>query len=161
MAAGPTYTPIATVSAGGTTTVTFSSIPSSYTDLVLIIGGAYDSQGYAYFSFNNDSGSNYSYNRMLAYSGGLLADAQTSTAGDDAFSLGTSSGTIIANIQNYSNTTAYKTMLVREGYAGVATGLYTYLWRSTSAITSMQITPQSSATWSTGTTLTLYGIAAA
>ena len=40
MAAGSTYTPIATTTLGSAQAdVTFSSISGSYTDLVLIIGG--------------------------------------------------------------------------------------------------------------------------
>jgi hypothetical protein len=42
MAAGATYTPIATytVSGSSTLTYTFSSIPSTYTDLVLVVNGS-------------------------------------------------------------------------------------------------------------------------
>lgn len=161
MAAGNTYTPIATISAGGSSTVTFSSIPSTYTDLMLIIGGALSSQGYTDFTFNGNTASSYSYTRMLGYSGGLLSDVQTGAAGRDVFSVGTISGSVIAHILNYKNTTTYKTMMLRENNDASGVGLYTYSWLNTSAITSISIFPKSSATWITGSTLTLYGITAA
>ena len=39
MAAGSTYTPIATTTLGSAGTITFSSIPSTYTDLVIVLNG--------------------------------------------------------------------------------------------------------------------------
>jgi hypothetical protein len=159
VAAGSTYTSIATISAGGTTTATFTSIPSTYTDLVIAIGGAYSGTTYASFTFNGDgTSSNYSYTRLLGYSGGTLSDR---SSGSDGFSLGSTRGTVIANVQNYSNSTTYKTMLVRENDGASAVGAYVYLWRNTAAITSIAITPKSSGTWTSGSVLTLYGIAAA
>ena len=62
MAAGSTYTPIATTTASGSaSSVTFSSIPSTYTDLVIvadILGAA--STADAVLRFNSDTTSNYS-----------------------------------------------------------------------------------------------------
>lgn len=158
MAAGATYEPIETVSASGMTTVTFSSIASSWTDLVLVITGVYSGTTYASFKFNNDSGSNYSWTRILGLGSSVFSDRDSTS---DGINLGSSRGITIFNIQNYSNTTTYKTALVRENAADSHTGAYIYLWRNTAAITSISITPKSSATWASGSTLTLYGIAAA
>jgi len=58
-----TYTPIATQILSSTTaSVTFGSIPTFYTDLVLVINGGHNSGlGYGInIQFNNDTGSNYS-----------------------------------------------------------------------------------------------------
>ena len=63
MAAGATYTPIATQTPGSNTaSISFSSIPGTYTDLVLVIDNAFTaSGGYSYsLSFNDDTASNYS-----------------------------------------------------------------------------------------------------
>lgn len=161
MAAGVTYTPIASVTSAGQATVSFTSIPSTYTDLVITVSGAYSGTTYADFTFNSDTASNYSYTRLLAYSGGLLSDRQTGAAGRDGFSLGSTSATIVASIQNYSTTTNYKTMLMRENADSSGVGAYAYLWRSTSAITRIDITAKSSGTFVSGSIVTIYGIAAA
>jgi hypothetical protein len=161
MAAGTTYTPIASVTSTGQTTVSFTSIPSTYTDLVIAISGAYSGTTYADFTFNSDTGSNYSYTRLLAYSGGLLGDRQSGAAGRDGFSLGSTSATIVANILNYSNSTTYKTMLMRENADSSGVGTYVYLWRSTSPITRIDITAKNSGTFVSDSIATIYGIAAA
>jgi hypothetical protein len=62
---------------------------------------------------------------------------------------------------NYSNTTTYKTWLSRSGASDRATEALVGLWRSTSAITTIALSIDAGATYSTGSTFTLYGIAAA
>jgi hypothetical protein len=64
------------------------------------------------------------------------------------------------NIFNYANTSVYKTWLTRAGSASLATNATVSLWRGTSPITSITI-QLNSGTLAVGTTLTLYGIAAA
>ena len=57
-----TYTPIASHTASGSeSSITFSSIPQGYTDLVLVFLGKVDSgSGDLGLRFNADTGSNYS-----------------------------------------------------------------------------------------------------
>ena len=56
-----TMTPIATNTLTAVaSSVTFSSIPSTYTDLVLVLQGSFDSADDVRFRFNGDTGSNYS-----------------------------------------------------------------------------------------------------
>jgi hypothetical protein len=69
--------------------------------------------------------------------------------------------TFIYNVQNYSNGTTYKTGLSRSSYAGNYVAAYVNLWRSTSAITSIVFSSENGANFITGSTFTLYGIAAA
>jgi hypothetical protein len=159
MAAGATYEPIATTTLStATASVTFSSISGSYTDLVVVINGLYSGTTYGKFTFNSDTtSSNYSYIRMLGYSGGTLTDR---AGGTDGISLGSTRGTWIAHIQNYANSTTYKSVLARENNGGSGVGAYVYLWRSTAAITSVTFTGVGGNFDST-TTFTLYGIAAA
>ena len=155
-----TYEPIATTTLGtATATVTFSSISGTYTDLVVVINGLYSGTTYGKFTFNSDTtASNYSYTRMLGYSGGTLSDR---AGGTDGISMGsTSRGTWVAHINNYSNTTTYKTVLARENQDSSGVGAYVYLWRNTAAITSVTFTGVSGNFAST-TTFTLYGIASA
>jgi len=68
MAAGATYEPIATttVSGSSTSTVTFSSISGTYTDLVIIGNlGSQTTNAFPYLQFNGDTGSNYSASMYL------------------------------------------------------------------------------------------------
>lgn len=157
-----TYEPIATTTlSSNTTSVTFSSISGSYTDLVLIVAGTYTTSGTndAVLQFNSDTGSNYSWTRLLGNGSAASSSRSTNDVQID-FGLisGTSQSNSIAHIQNYSNSTTYKTVLGRGNsteYAGAVVGI----WRSTAAINS--ITVKSAATHSSGTILSLYGIKAA
>jgi hypothetical protein len=73
-------------------------------------------------------------------------------------------GDAIFHLQNYSNSTTYKTVLNRTNYAG--SGGWTVasvgLWRDTSAITSIRIAISETQTGNfiSGSTFTLYGIKA-
>lgn len=161
MAAGSTYTPIATTTLGSAAaSYTFSSISGSYTDLVLIHAGTADAARDIYMYFNGDTGSNYS--RTYVYGDGSTAGSarQTSVASILWNYQNTSQSTGIAHIMNYSNTTTYKTVLSRENPVAVATAAIVGLWRSTAAITSITV-GASGGTLSSGSTLTLYGIQAA
>lgn len=159
-----TYTPIATytVSGSSTSNYTFSSIPSTYTDLVLIANMAETpSLGSFVYRVNSDSGSNYSTtyidgNGTSATSGRYTS--QTEARGTYE-GVGTGFGTYILNFQNYANTTTYKTMLTRASGAAVAAETTVSLWRSTSAINS--ITLYAGQNFASGSTFTLYGIKAA
>ena len=71
---------------------------------------------------------------------------------------------VICNFNNYSNTTTYKTILSRTNHASEPSsrvGTQVALWRSTSAITSIEIAEVIGTTWAVGSTFTLYGIKAA
>ena len=68
---------------------------------------------------------------------------------------------LIVHIQNYANTTTNKTTLARANKAPAGTDANVGLWRSTAAINSVTIFTASGANFSTGSTFTLYGIAAA
>ena len=166
MPAGPTYEPIATTTLGSATaTVTFSSIPGTYTDLVLVANSKTSYSGSAdamTISFNGDTtGSNYSTTRMGGEGSG--------TGFSDRYSglylfgwTGTNFGATIGHINNYKNTSVYKTVLVNSksnGTYGVA-GVLATLWRNTNAITSLVVSDVSG-NFQIGSMFTLYGIAAA
>jgi hypothetical protein len=173
MAAGSTYTPLATNTLGtATSSITFSSISGSYTDLFVMCNGQNATQdGWeAAITFNSDTGSNYSF----TYVGGNGSTASSSRGSNTAYipSAGLASWTTVANspgiysfnVMNYSNTTTYKTTIGRNGYASgtyASTDAVVGLWRNTNAITSITLTVRNSGSFATGTTFTLYGIAAA
>lgn len=163
MAAGSTYTPIATYTAAtAQTSITFSSL-GSYTD-IRIVASMQDSNQYGLLRFNSDSGSNYS--RTWLYGNGSSAVSNRTSNATSAYWGATASGSEFCintiDLMNYSNSTTNKTMLVRQSQASDAAGAYVYLWRSTSAITSIAfISATGSATIAAGSTITLYGIQAA
>jgi hypothetical protein len=158
MAAGSTYTPIATTTLGSAqASYTFSSIPSTYTDLVIIINGTADNNIGA--RFNSDSGSNYSATRIQ----GDGTSASSSRFTNTTYVVGSYSSTTQASIwqfMNYSNSTTYKTALNRGGSGSDRTEAYVGTWRNTAAITSITML-SGTGNLSSGTTLTLYGIQAA
>jgi len=166
MAAGSTYTPIATTVLGsGVANYTFSSIPSTYTDLVLIIAGAGAATGgNIVLQFNGDTGSNYS--TTILYGDGTSAgtarvtNASNMNIGD--LDASTQSNTLI-NVMNYSNSTAYKAALGRGNRlnSGAATAAKVGLWRSNSAINSIKVFLSSGDNFLIYSTLSLYGITAA
>ena len=172
MAAGATYTPLATQTLGSTTSsVTFSSISGAYTDLVLvIIGEAYfGSTNYINtgVQFNGDTASNYSTTRMYGNGTTVTSNQYSNESNIRAGwmhsepTANSITSTLIYQINNYSNATTYKTLLSRNGGAGDAVGANVGLWRSTSAITSILIKNNDSATGFLAGTFTLYGIASA
>lgn len=170
MAAGQTYTPIATTTVSSAVqTVTFPSITGSYTDLVIVCANLKNPLADTpYIKFNSDGNANYSTTWINYYN--TTADSSrvsNSTGGVvlGAYNVGMSSSVpsnVIINIQNYSNTTNYKSSLIRwnsynEIYAIVGE------WRSTSAITDIDLISglNGSSRWSVGSSFTLYGIQAA
>ena len=163
MAAGTTYTPIATYTLGSNTTVTFSSIPQTYTDLVLVTEATGTTNGAMDIRFNGDTGTNYS--RTGFYSDGTTTSSyRNNNLAYGLVGAGTSSSYTLSvtHILSYSNSSTYKTFLTRGDDATVYTGLAMYLWRNTSAITSITLTGDPiGSNIGAGSTLTLYGIAAA
>ena len=164
MTAGPTYTPIATTNLGSASSYTFTSIPQTYTDLILIINDVANTstnQG-VYLLYNNDSGSNYSRTALRA-NGSTASSFYQSNNPQLALAAGGSTNNPkpnIAHIMNYSNTTTYKTTLSRGNDAGNGLDAMVHLWRNTAAITSIAIY-ENTGTFSTNATATLYGIASA
>lgn len=170
-----TYSPIATYTVSGSSTAsyTFSSIPSTYTDIVAIAsvrsdtaasttgflsqmngntGNVYD--GF-YLRGDGSGGSSARYNKFInptyaAPIGNMTANSATS---------GTFS-THIINWNNYSNTTTYKTFLARSGTAASYVELVVNMFFSTAAISSITLFPEAG-NFVAGSTITLYGIKAA
>ena len=171
MASGATYTPIATTTLGSAAnSVTFSSIPSTYQDLVLVInyGQTSGANGFS-VQFNGDTGTNYS-GTTINGNGSSASSSRYTSANcvDIAENLGSTTlgaSTIIAHFMNYANTSTYKTVLSRGANAATVTQALVGLWRNTSAINQMIISLggafTSTPTALAGSTFTLYGIASA
>jgi hypothetical protein len=162
-----TYEPISTTTlTGNQTTVNLTSIPGTYTDLVLVINAKNDTTTNSEIRFNSDSATNYSVTALYGTGASAASARETSTAqasidwnayittGDFAYSN-------VIHIMNYSNTTTYKTFLARANSAANGVDLIVGLWRSTSAITSVKAVLLDANSFATGSTFSLYGIAAA
>lgn len=170
MAAGSTYTPIATATGTGSSgTITFNSISGSYTDLrIIMYATATNTTDYEVdMRYNNDSGNNYSLTYLQGNGTSATSNRYSST---NKIRLGETSGTdntyptiITVDVMNYANSTTYKTCLVRYGEFQPTTsdvGTKVGLWSSTSAITRIDLL-NLGGNFTTITTATLYGIAAA
>ena len=160
-----TYEPIATTTLGSAAlSITFSSIPATYTDLrVVLVGGSVDAGVNLQFQVNGDTATNYS----VTYLWGNGSTANSSRLSNRSYGYGSfdSSTTIPALLTydffSYAGST-FKTVLATASLDKNGSG-NTYrsvnLWRSTSAITSIAlISGNGGSNWLTGTTATLYGI---
>jgi hypothetical protein len=157
-----TYEKIATNTLGSSaSTVTFSSISSNYTDLVLVMNGTMTGSAIKYVYFNGDTGSNYSITTMIGVVGnsGLATDRYPFPY-IDVYNSASNNYMNIVKIMNYSNSTTYKTFLARQDAPSTSMEQIAGVWRSTAAITSVRVDTSSNA-FATGTTFTLYGIKAA
>lgn len=144
-------------------TVTFTSIPSTYTDLRIVIAGTFVSGvDDLLVRFNSDSGTNYS--RTFLYGAGSgtgTSGRQSNTNGLYIAGLSTVQSISKWDILDYANTTTYKTVLVRSDASDWATFATVGMWRSTSAITSISIANGSAGNMTSGSSFKLYGIEAA
>jgi len=157
----PTEIPLATTTlTSATPTISFTSISSSYTDLILVFNGktVTDNVGYN-MTVNNDTGSNYSYT-LLRGSGSVVSSSRgTNQTGivPGFYSSSDQNETIITNLMNYANTSTYKTLLTRASIPKQSVEATINMWRSTSAINRVDFSAYSG-NLAIGSTLTLYGI---
>jgi hypothetical protein len=153
-----------------TTSVTFSSIPSTYTDLVLICQSKQVSgSGSGRFHVNGDTSNLYSFTYLVGTSSatasgrvtsastcikGLLDSWQTSQPTGDY-------GQMILHFPNYANTTTWKTVLGQNGSSTLSNDISVSMWRSTAAISSITLTIDATGSFTAGSSYSLYGITAA
>lgn len=163
-----TYTPIASITLGANATgVTFSSIPSTYTDLVLVAqtrSSVASTNDILNIQVNNDTSSIYSYTRILG-DGSSASSARESNLTYWRVTYNIPGATATANVfgldtiqfMNYSNTTTNKTAFWRSSPAQILVALSANLWRNTAAINSITIFANGGSLVS-GSTFDLYGI---
>jgi hypothetical protein len=174
------YESIATVVAGsgGAASITFSSIPSTYTHLQLRITGRSTNASangiVTGIRFNGDTASNYSLHYLSAYqgisqgveSGGIANASQMYAAVFTADGNSASFfSTTIVDILDYKNTNKNKTIRSITGYdingsgSGYSsTTFYSGNWRSTSAVTSIDFVMAAAGNYSQYSSFALYGI---
>lgn len=160
-----TMTPIATITlASASATVTFSSIPQTYTDLVFTSVWGPTAGDDLYLQFNGDAGANYSTTWIGGTGTTAASGRKTSDTGVQPRTPINQASTITTiynvDIMNYSNSTTYKTTLGKYRYTTGFAEADVGLWRNTAAITSLTFRCNAS-TFVAGSTFTLYGIKAA
>lgn len=159
------YIPLATVTlASSASSVTFSNIPATYRDLVMVadvIAGA--TQG-VNVRFNGDTGTNYSVVMMRAEPAGTGSSSNTfneiyatwSSVNNGA------KGQVNLSLMDYSATDKHKTMLIRNSFTGT-TGMFSEAhairWASNSAVNSVRFYP-TTGNFAIGSTFSLYGVIA-
>lgn len=148
---------IATSTVGSTSvaSVTFSSIPSTYTHLqirCLMKKAGTGNDSFSLLTFNSDSGSNYSTHYLLGTGASVLAGANAPsvtsifagvTWGTGSSVSSSSFSVAVIDILDYKDTNKYKTVRTLSGIDGNGAGQVDFtsgLWLSTSAITSITIT---------------------
>jgi hypothetical protein len=151
-----------------TSTVTFSSIPSTYDHLQIRIlgrtslGGAPDN---VYMRFNSDSGTNYTNHYLwgngtnATSSGGGSADTFVSGRQPGTDSLANTYGASIIDVLDYGNTNKFKTIRVFTGWDVNGSGEAFYssgVWRNSNAVSTITLT--NSFSWLPNSHLALYGI---
>jgi hypothetical protein len=164
------YESIATVTAsGGESSLSFTSIPSTYQHLQIRGIARTSTNNYytAFFmQFNSDTASNYNWHYVAGYNSITEAYGQSDNkmqlvgaSGNPSTSNGF--GATVIDILDYANTSKYKTTRGLTGYDNNASAqgyveLASGLWRSTSAVSSILLKPN--VTFAAGTTFALYGI---
>ena len=158
-----------TVGAGGSSSISFSSIASTYQHLQIRgycrtnYAGFADAAG---FRLNSDSGSNYKAHFLRGDGSSASAGVDTASyiyAGDVAGNGSGSNtfGTFVIDILDYANTNKYKTTRELVGIDNNGNGyvaLWSGLWLSTSATNAVTLFPLYGTTFSQYSSFALYGI---
>lgn len=166
-----TYTLIdkATVGSGGVASISFTSIPSTYTDLLLRVSGRSTRSSY-YDNISikpNGSTSNRSTRYILGYEGGVISGTTTDGSAISGMAGNTATSNTFGStdiyIPNYASSN-YKSFSIdavgENNSSNSRTGLSAMLWSDTAAITSIEIIPDADggASFMEYTTAYLYGI---
>jgi hypothetical protein len=163
---------IATLSGSGVSTVTFSSIPSTYKALQIrftgrLASGSGGSNYNTYIQFNGDTAGNYTWHAARGTGGSTVAYGSTGinyidieeTMPDNAVTANIFGGALV-DIHDYASTTKNKTVRAIGGTAnsGGTIWLTSSVWLNTNAINSITLYNNASANFAAGTTFALYGI---
>ena len=140
--------------------VTFSSIPQTYRDLVLVVDGS-ASSGTAGLrvSFNNDTGANYNAVRMYGNGSTATSDSFSNFSGGivSSFSMTTSNAILAIQTMDYSSTDKHKSYLVRGNDSAQGTNAVAGRWANTASVTTLNFY-SSNNTFAIGSTFRLLGV---
>jgi hypothetical protein len=154
-----------TVGSGGSSSISFTSIPSTYQHLQ-IRGIARRSSGSTntIVRFNSDSGNNYATHYLLGNGSSASAGAESSVNRfylDILTASSTSYSASVLDVLDYANTNKNKTARSLAGIDLNGSGtvwLASGLWMNTAAITAVTLSLESSANFEQYSSFALYGI---
>lgn len=153
-----------TVGSGGASTITFSSIPATYTHLQIRFATTNDSTQATFFRLNGDTGSNYAYHYLYANGSTVAASGG---GGNTGMYIGNHGTTIpeagVIDILDYTNTNKYKTTRTLSGNDtnntnNTSLGLWSGLWQNTAAVNSVTLYCGGSSNFANYSIVALYGI---
>ena len=151
-----------TVGSGGASSITFSSIPSTYTHLqvrALVFSNVTGSVTSMAFNGDTNYSGNY-YNHLLYANGSAISAAGQAWSYAPVFQGSTTIGSaMVLDILDYANTNKYKVARDLDGYDANGSGLLSLssnLWKNTAAISSITFSPNT--LFTQYTTFALYGI---
>lgn len=159
-----TYEPIQSYTVSGSTTATvgFTSIPQTYTDLILIGASGQTVAGSLHIRLNGVTTTVYSNTRLEA-DGTTVSSSRNTSENFMKTYLASANNTYgvfsIFHLFNYTSTSINKTALFNE-YRNTRVAHSINLFRNTAAITEINLSAES-AYFVSGSTFTLYGIKAA
>ena len=140
-------------------TVTFSGIPNTYRDLVLVANMKLLSSAEPRLRFNSDSTSSYSMVQMAGNGSGTLSNTGTQSFGWITPNSGTSTTNFdayTAQLLDYSVTDKHKTWISRYSPDAVYVNALANRWAKTEAINQIQFFTNASS-FAVGSTFSLYG----
>jgi hypothetical protein len=156
-----TYEPIASQTlSSNSASVTFTSIPGTYTDLILVARGTSTANANLGIRFNSDSGTNYSRTFMFGDGSATSSSRESNVTVANNVFFTTSEAVTVINVMSYSNTSVFKTVISQGAIPSIAVNRVCSLYRSTSAISSLSLTADAG-NIAAGSTFSLYGIKAA
>ena len=158
------YESIATNNPTSGSSITFSSIAGTYASLQIRILGFASAANYFALRFNSDTGANYTRHALIGDGSTVTAFGNTGRtycqiSSGSANPSTTNGYAIIVDLLDYASSTKNKTVRSSSGLDANGSGemsLWSHLWVNTNAITS--ITVLTDGTYSTGTSIALYGI---
>jgi len=159
-----------TVGSGGASSITFSSIPSTYTHLQIraisrsTISGSGDG---TYVQLNGDTGGNYAYHILIGTGSSVVSVNATSYTymynGDTPGSTSTAGmfGVFVVDLLDYTNTNKYKTIRTLNGNDQNGSGSVRFvsgLWQNTAVVSSITVNSFNGAGFAQYTQFALYGV---
>jgi hypothetical protein len=167
-----------TVGSGGASSVTFSSIPQTYTHLQIRLSaqsndtansGLGNNRLNGYFNAD-ETATNYYSHYLIGNgsgSGSSTAEQVAKWAGDCTRNSSVGWGTVVIDILDYTNTNKFKTTRALTGWSNNdavdgngSVRLVSGLWRNTAAVTSIKIAPEAAVNFKQYSRFDLYGVTA-
>lgn len=151
-----------TVGSGGTSSIDFTSIPQTYTDLFVVLSARFSGQGNARLNLNSSASG---FSSRVVYSFATNAPlSYTDTVGlgraTDVGFQANNFGAMQVHLPNYRS--GVSKPFSADAFAANYNGGYIVLtggvWANNAAITSMSLLPPSSRTFLENTTAYLYGV---